>query len=118
MSVGMQSRPVDIAHLSRYTGGDAGVNAEVLGLFADQIGELLTRLDAALAARDSRMWHDVNHGLKGGARGIGAFALADLAAAAETCDLTSSPEGAKASLQQLKTQADAVRSFIRAYLGS
>lgn len=113
----MQSRPVDIAHLSRYTGGDAGVNAEVLGLFAGQVGEILERLDAALAARDAKMWHDANHGLKGGARGIGAFALADLAAAAENCDVAANPDGASASLQQLKTQADAVRSFIRAYLG-
>lgn len=118
MAVGVQNRPVDIAHLSRYTGGDAGVNAEVLGLFANQIAELLVRLDTALAARDTKTWHDVNHGLKGGARGIGAFALADLAAATESCDLAANPDDASASLQQLKTQADAVRSFIHAYLGS
>ena len=48
MSVG---RPVDLAHLSRYTGGDAAINAEVLTLFAGQTIVLLARLDTALAER-------------------------------------------------------------------
>ncbi|MGB8363573.1 MAG: Hpt domain-containing protein [Rhizomicrobium sp.] len=114
MSVG---RPVDFAHLSRYTGGDAGLNAEVLTLFASQTAVLLARLDAALAARDTKVWRDTAHGLKGGARGIGAFALADIAAAAEAFDPAASLEDAANSLQQLKHQAEMVRLFVDAYLG-
>jgi HPt (histidine-containing phosphotransfer) domain-containing protein len=115
MSVGAQSRPVDIAHLSRYTGGDVGVNVEVLTLFADQMVELLGRLETALARHDGKSWRDVTHGLKGGARGVGAFALADAAAAAEAFDPASG--GAAGSLQQLKLQAETVAEFIDAYLG-
>lgn len=115
MPVGV--RPVDIAHLSRYTGGDASVNAEVLTLFADQAVDLLARLDAALVRQDDKTWRDVTHGIKGGARGIGAFALADAAAAAEASDPAVSQEGAAVCLRQLKEQAEAVRLFIVAYLG-
>ncbi len=114
MSVG---RPVDLAHLSRYTGGDASINAEVLTLFTGQTVVLLARLDAALAERNTKAWHDTAHGLKGGARGIGAFALADIAAAAEAFDPAASQEGAADSLRQLKHHAETVRLFIEAYLG-
>src|SRR5580698_7660047 len=79
-------RPVDLEHLARYTGGDARVNAEILTLFANQSTDLLHQLDTALTQNDSKTWRDINHSIKGGARGIGAFQLADTAAAAENAD--------------------------------
>ena len=42
-------RPVDLAHLSRYTGGDARINAEILTLFANQSTDLLNQLGDALS---------------------------------------------------------------------
>jgi HPt (histidine-containing phosphotransfer) domain-containing protein len=117
MSVGAQPCPVDIDHLSRCTGGDAGLNAEVLRLFAGQVTELLSRLDAALAVRDRQAWKAVTHGLKGGARGIGAFALADVAAAAEPVDPMADAAQAHRVLHDLKSRALAVTLFIDAYLG-
>ena len=110
------AHPVDLAHLSRYTGGDAGINAEVLTLFAGQSVDLLKQLDDALAQADSKVWRLVTHSLKGGARGIGAFALADAAAAAEPVDPSDAAQAARA-LHDVKSRALAVTLFIETYLG-
>jgi HPt (histidine-containing phosphotransfer) domain-containing protein len=110
-------RPVDLAHLSRYTGGDAAVNAEVLMLFSNQSVDLLAKLDAALSESDSKTWRDIMHSIKGGARGIGAFQLADVAAEAETADPASDAPLAARALHDLKSRTLAVTLFIEAYLG-
>lgn len=65
---------IDIQHLGRMTLGEAALEAEVLALFSAQSGELLTRLktnppDAGALA----------HTLKGSARAIGAFRVAEAA---------------------------------------
>ena len=75
--------PVDSAldrdHLYRMTLGDAELEQEVLAMFAEQAVRLLaamTNLPAEAGA--------LAHKLKGSARGIGAFAVADAAAHLET----------------------------------
>jgi HPt (histidine-containing phosphotransfer) domain-containing protein len=70
--------PIDIAHLQRMTLGDASLEREVLAMFAAQAAGLLQALanwpaDAAALA----------HTLKGSARAIGAFAVADAASSLE-----------------------------------
>jgi len=70
--------PIDFEHLKRMTLGDAGLEQEVLAMFAAQsaklIGTLAGRpLDAGALA----------HTLKGSARAIGAFGVADAAARLE-----------------------------------
>jgi len=71
-------RAVDLDHLKRVTSGEAGLEHEVLQLFLSQTGRLVESLDhppadaAALA-----------HTLSGSARAIGAFRLAERAAALE-----------------------------------
>ncbi len=65
---------IDVQHLGRMTLGEAALEAEVLALFSAQSGELVTRLkaippDAAALA----------HTLKGSARAIGAFRVAEAA---------------------------------------
>src|SRR6202012_5202202 len=112
----MNARPVDLAHLSRYTGGDAALNAEVLQLFVDQAGELVGKLDGVLEIGDAKGWKHLTHSLKGDARGIGAFAMADAAAAAEPIDPAINAQGAASALRVLKTDSEAVRIFIDAYL--
>lgn len=109
--------PVDLAHLARYTGGDAALNAEVLQLFATQASDLLCQLAAVLQSKDLKNWKHVTHTVKGAARGIGAFALADAAADAEPLDPGVDGERAQAALKRLNAQADTVRLFIEAYLG-
>ena len=111
------TRPVDMAHLARYTGGDSALNAEVLDLFDSQANDLVARLNTILDARDQKGWKEVTHTLKGAARGIGAFAFADAAAVAEPIDLAAQAEQAGRALADLQTSAQAVQIFIRAYLG-
>jgi len=113
----MGSTAVDLAHLSRYTGGDAALNAEVLRLFDDQAGALVTRLQSILEARDAQSWRTVTHTLKGAARGIGAFSLGDAAAAAEPID-PSDRQIATAALTVLRHETSDVQFFIKAYLAA
>jgi len=99
-----RSRPVDLAHLARQTMGDRGLEQEVLALFVQQ----------ALSVRDKILEADVKerlllaHGLKGSARGVGAFAIADCAAAIE-----GQPEDVK-TLGRLGVLIEEVRDFIAA----
>lgn len=69
---------IDLSHLRSMTMSDAALEREVLALFATQSGEIT----AALAA-----WPDnaaaLAHTLKGSARAIGAFRVADAAAGIE-----------------------------------
>jgi len=110
-------RPVDLAHLSRYTGGDNALNAEVLELFANQSADLMRQLEAVLATHDQKTWRHITHSIKGAARGIGAFALADAAAEAEPLDPAAQAREALEALTAMKARAEAVQSFIQAYLG-
>jgi HPt (histidine-containing phosphotransfer) domain-containing protein len=112
-----QSRPIDLAHLATYTGGDAALNAEVLQLFHEQSAQLMGELASVLEARDQVRWHEITHSLKGAARGIGAFAVADAAAIAEPVPLAASSADALKALEELKTRMRAVHLFIEAYLG-
>jgi HPt (histidine-containing phosphotransfer) domain-containing protein len=69
---------IDVQHLGRMTLGEAALEAEVLALFSAQSRELVTRLkvmppDAAALA----------HTLKGSARAIGAFRVAEAALGVE-----------------------------------
>ncbi|MBV9331935.1 MAG: Hpt domain-containing protein [Alphaproteobacteria bacterium] len=112
----MADPAVDLAHLARYTGGDDSLNAEVLGLFDSQAEDLVLQLRSILKARDAKSWKLVTHTLKGAARGIGAFDLADAAASAEAVDPADEARALPA-LSVLTENADKVRDFIRSYLG-
>mgnify|MGYP001544456456 CR=1 FL=1 len=107
---------VDLAHLARYTGGDSELNAEILKLFETQASDLVAQLQDILKAGDAKTWHAIHHSLKGAARGIGAFALADAAAAAETLDPCANSGQAVVALDTLKKRAEAVQLFIEDYL--
>lgn len=74
------ARAIDLDHLRRYTGGDAELEREVFGLFREQCALWMRTLDPT---GDVDAWRAGTHALKGSARGIGAFALAEACAAAE-----------------------------------
>lgn len=114
----MAAAAVDLAHLARYTGGDAALNAEILRLFDSQASELVVRLKAILEARDAKSWKEVTHTLKGAARGIGAFGLGDAAAAAEPIDPSADNRTAAVALEALQSKTSAVQYFIKDYLGA
>src|ERR1700732_4425435 len=66
--------PIDIDHLERMTLGDASLEREVLAMFAGQAA----RLGGALATLPSDA-AALAHTLKGSARAIGAFRVAEAA---------------------------------------
>jgi HPt (histidine-containing phosphotransfer) domain-containing protein len=104
---------IDLDHLNRYTGGDRALNEEILRIFETQSVSMLARLEA-LAWEDGaggKAWREITHGLKGAARGVGAFALGDIAAEAEKV-----PVGDKAAgieiVDRLKTKCRALHLFV------
>jgi HPt (histidine-containing phosphotransfer) domain-containing protein len=97
-------RPMDLAHLSRQTMGDRALEHEVLQLFVQQA--LSVRSQIANASLKERLL--LAHGLKGSARGVGAFDIADCVA-----ELEESPEDALI-LERLESLIDEVRDFIAA----
>lgn len=74
-----ENGPIDIVHLERMTLGDHCLEREVLAMFAAQSGTVLRAL-AAVPPDASALAHT----LKGSARAIGAFDVADAAERLET----------------------------------
>ena len=70
--------PIDVDHLVRMTLGDIGLEHEVLAMFAAQSAKLLDTLMTLPPEAGALV-----HTLKGSARAIGAFAVADAAAELE-----------------------------------
>ena len=101
--------PIDFVHLRRMTLGDAALEREVLGMFSAQATRLVKSLvanpaDAAVLA----------HTLKGSARAIGAFRVADAAGSLETA--IRNGDGPAESLNELKEAIAQARTAIDAML--
>jgi len=102
--------PIDFEHLKRMTLDDADLEREVLAMFAAQaaglIGSLATLPDNAGA---------LAHTLKGSARAIGAFRVADAAEALEAAMLKGGDQAqALAELNEVVAQArTAVDAILR-----
>jgi HPt (histidine-containing phosphotransfer) domain-containing protein len=101
--------PIDFEHLKRMTLDDAGVEQEVLAMFAAQSAQLIGRLadlpeDAPTLA----------HTLKGSARAIGAFAVADAAARLEA--VLAGSDDPSDRLSDLCEAVDLARTAIEAVL--
>src|SRR5436309_2871117 len=86
---------IDTGHLGQMTLGDSGLRREVLTLFVRQSSRLLTELSVCPADATA-----IAHTLKGSARGIGAFAVAECAERLERTAANSS--AATAALAELK----------------
>jgi len=99
-----RSRPIDLAHLSRQTSGDRDLEREVLELFVEQA--LTVRDKIASANLKERLY--LAHTLKGSAKGVGAFAIAECA-----CAIENSPTD-RLILKRLARLIDEVRDFIAA----
>jgi HPt (histidine-containing phosphotransfer) domain-containing protein len=101
--------PIDLQHLARMTLGDAGLEREVLGMFAGQAAGLVGKL-AALPAEAVALAHT----LKGSARAIGAFRVAECAEALEL--VIRRGENPAKSLIELKAAVADARAAIDAIL--
>jgi HPt (histidine-containing phosphotransfer) domain-containing protein len=74
------AKPVDLVHLSNLTMGDRELEREVLGMFLAHSDIYVTTWKAA---RSDQARKQAAHALKGAARGIGAWQLAEIAEKAE-----------------------------------
>jgi len=93
--------PIDIEHLQRMTLGDASLEREVLAMFSAQAVSLIGAL-ATLPADTGALAHT----LKGSARAIGAFGVADAAGHLEAAILDGNdPAQALTDLNEAIAQA-------------
>jgi HPt (histidine-containing phosphotransfer) domain-containing protein len=92
--------PIDVDHLKRMTLGDASLEREVLAMFAGQAARLIDAL-AVLPPEAAELAHT----LKGSARAIGAFHVADAAEALEAAIKDGEPSEALAALRHAVAQA-------------
>lgn len=76
---GQDAPIIDLVHLSRQTLGDATLESELLRLFVVQALQYSAWLEETFAPSDAAKRADLTHRLKGSARAIGAFALAEAA---------------------------------------
>ncbi len=100
---------LDLDHLRRYTLGDESLEAEILGLFKDQMTSSLAHLKASHGGGDADGWRMAAHALKGSARGVGAFRLGRAAELAEADGGT--PDGRVLSIERV---ADAAQKTLAA----
>jgi len=100
--------PIDLAHLRRMTLGNAGLEREVLTMFSAQVAGL-AGMFTSLAADTPTLLHT----LKGSARAIGAFAVADAASRLESlmrcgADPAEALSGLSDALLEARTAIDVI----------
>ena len=100
--------PIDLEHLRRMTLGDAGLEREVLAMFSAQTVSLIDRL-ATLSPEAGALAHT----LKGSARAIGAFGVADAADRLEAAiqkgdDSTAALAGLEDAVTEARAAIDAI----------
>jgi HPt (histidine-containing phosphotransfer) domain-containing protein len=108
-------RPVDLVHLARYTMGDRDLEREVLTLFARQSDIYVARLRDA---RSAKAWVEAAHTLKGSARGIGAWRVADAAERAERRAAEAGSAGCRKVADTVSERVAEANRFIEDLLAS
>lgn len=107
------NRPVDLVHLSRYTLGNRSLEREVLSLFLTQSTIYLQRLKDAGTDKD---WMDAAHTIKGSAKSIGAWQLAQSAETAETLKSAARKSGSADVLAELERLIGETNDYINTLL--
>jgi HPt (histidine-containing phosphotransfer) domain-containing protein len=103
---------IDREHLARMTLGDRSLETEVLELFDRQAGMLLTRMKDAGANVVAALAHT----LKGSARGIGAWQVAQAAEAVELAAPRPDQDVLAAAVERLAAAVDEARAAIATLL--
>lgn len=96
------ARPIDLVHLSRQSLGDREIEREVLALFVQQAVSVRDQLNTASPVERLRL----AHALKGAARGVGAFAIADCVSRIEA-----QPDDSR-TIRHLSVLIEEARDFI------
>ncbi|CAN1545181.1 Signal transduction histidine kinase, phosphotransfer (Hpt) domain containing protein [Rhabdaerophilaceae bacterium] len=95
-------RPVDLVHLARQTLGDRALEREILALFQVQARAIFAQLQTV---SDKSLQLDLAHTLKGSARAVGAWSVAEAAQACED-QAVDAPETWHAAMADLRERID------------
>lgn len=106
---------IDRDHLARFTMGDRALEHEVLELFRGHSEVQIAQLKSAIG--DATAWHAATHGIKGSARGVGAWELGDAAEQAER-DKNAPAEVHHDHCMRLTAQFARTNRYIRGLLAS
>jgi HPt (histidine-containing phosphotransfer) domain-containing protein len=107
------SRPVDLVHLSRYTLGERDLEREVLELFCSQSFHYLDQLKQTPSDKD---WKDLTHTLKGSARAVGAWRVAEAAERAEPLSGEALANSRAARIEEIDTSLREADAYIKSLL--
>lgn len=97
-------RPIDLVHLARQTMGDRALETEILAMFAKQMSSARFAMSNGNADERKRLAHTI----KGTARSVGAFTVADVAERIEKAPLNAS------LIQDLGNEVAHVLDFVAA----
>ena len=103
------AKPIDLVHLTRHTFGDCDLEREVLRLFVTQSSLYVARL---MAATSRKAWLEAAHTIKGSARSIGAWGVADAAERAEAEPFRKGSSGVARAAARLQEQVEEANGFI------
>ena len=106
-------RPVDLAHLARYTMGNTVLETEVLELFRRQMRLYYNKLRQA---QDADAWREAASVMKASARGVGAWQILLTAETAEKLAAVPGPDIRESLLTTLEAQINEADSFIQSVL--
>jgi HPt (histidine-containing phosphotransfer) domain-containing protein len=105
----MSALVFDRAHYANMTGDDHALQLEIIGLFRGQVAAWLGVLAPQAPGED---WRAAVHTLKGSARGIGLWALAE---ACETAEAATERAGIAEALTQLRVSLAAALEALDAF---
>src|SRR5512143_3300101 len=104
------ARPVHLVHLSHYTLGERELEREVLELFCPQSLVYLEQLRRSPSDKD---WKDLTHTLKGSARAVGAWRVAEAAECAEPLAGEALARSREARIKEIDTSLREADAYIR-----
>jgi HPt (histidine-containing phosphotransfer) domain-containing protein len=107
------SRPVDLVHLSRYTLGERELESEVLELFCTQSFRYLDQLKLCPSDKD---WKNLTYTLKGSARAVGAWRVAEAAERAEPLTGEALARSRAARIEEIDTSLREAEAYIKSLL--
>jgi len=105
----MPQTAIDLVHLARQTGGDHDLERELLTLFSQQC---VRHLRTIHAGADAKARIDAAHTLRGAAQAIGAWQVADAAAAIEQQLAEADPRRTETAMDTLALAAAEARAAI------
>ncbi len=105
----MTEKAIDFAYLSRQTAGDRDLERELLVLFAQQC---VIHLRAIHGSTDRQMRMDAAHSLKGAARAVGAWQVAEAADRIEEGLAGPEQQASESALDALSLAAAEARAVI------